>query len=287
MPGTMLLGYDVESSDPEITRPFLNRARELHNRLGVPATLFIVGQTLEQSISQFQEISADPLFDFQQHTYSHKLLKSLHIDDGKTIRVVRGVGPDEAREEVRKTVRILKERLGVDCIGLTGPWTYYRGLRDRPDLLEMLWEEGIRFIRTDGRNEKDWHPVAMDVQPYWYDQFKFWPPSGRPEPSPTSPPPLLEIPTHGWHDCVIRAEVLGWQDLDGWTDSVVPYIDRAASGDLVFSQCQHDWSSTREDPQMRATDRLLRYALDSGLSVMTCKQFYEERQSAKVSAEAA
>ena len=52
------------------------------------------------------------------------------------------------------------------CIGLTGPWCYYRGLRDRLDILQVLWEEGLRFTRADGRNEHDRHPVAIDVQPY-------------------------------------------------------------------------------------------------------------------------
>ena len=157
---------------------------------------------------QFRAIAQDPLFDLQQHTYSHQLLKTVHIDDGKSIRVVRGVSPEETRQEVRKTTELLRTALGVECIGITGPWCYYRGLRDRPDILQVLWEEGIRFTRTDGRNEHDWHPVAIDLQPYWYDALGF--------------PDILEIPIHGWHDCVIRGEVLGWHDLDGYVASVRP-----------------------------------------------------------------
>src|SRR5215212_5052451 len=57
-------------------------------------------------------------------------------------------------------------RAGRPCIGLTGPWCYYRGLRDRLDILQVLWEEGLRFTRADGRNEHDRHPVAIDVHPY-------------------------------------------------------------------------------------------------------------------------
>ena len=74
--GTMLIGYDVEAHGAEdVTPRFLDQARALHHRLGVPATLFVVGQTLEQWVSAFQSIAADPLFDLQQHTYSHQLLK--------------------------------------------------------------------------------------------------------------------------------------------------------------------------------------------------------------------
>jgi peptidoglycan/xylan/chitin deacetylase (PgdA/CDA1 family) len=260
----MLIGYDVEAGGAQgVTSHFLEQASAIHNRLGVPATLFIVGQTLECWVPEFQAIAADPLFDLQQHTYSHQLLKTVHIDDGKSIRVVRGVSPEETRQEVRKTTELLRKHLGAECIGLTGPWCYYRGLRDRPDILEVLWEQGLRFTRTDGRNERDWHPVSMDLQPYWYDALGF--------------PEMLEIPIHGWHDCVIRAEVLGWVDLEGYVQSVIPYIDRAAAEDKVFSLCQHDWSSIREDPQMHATERLIRYAQAQGVRLMTYRAYYEER----------
>src|SRR5262245_26281307 len=135
MQGIMLIGYDVEALGAgDVTPRFLRQARALHDQLGVPATLFIVGQTLEQWVQEFQTIAADPLFDLQQHTYSHQLLKTVHIDDGKSIRVVRGVSLAETRQEVRKTSELLQEHLDVACIGLTGPWCYYRGLRDRPDI---------------------------------------------------------------------------------------------------------------------------------------------------------
>jgi hypothetical protein len=100
--------------------------------------LFVVGQTLERWLPQFQDIAGDPLFDIQQHTYSHQLLKTVYIEDGRSVRVVPGVSTEETREEVRKTSMILAEHLGVLCIGLTGPWCYYRGLRDRPDILQVL-----------------------------------------------------------------------------------------------------------------------------------------------------
>ena len=267
--GTMLIGYDVEARGAEdVTPRFLDQARALHHRLEVPATLFVVGQTLEQWVSAFQSIAADPLFDLQQHTYSHQLLKTVYIDDGRSIQVVRGVSPEETRQEVRRTSALLREHLGVTCVGLTGPWCYYRGLRDRPDILEVLWEEGICFTRTDGRNQHDWHPVPIDLQPYWYEALGF--------------PEILEIPIHGWHDCVIRAEVLGWEDLEGYVESMKPYIDRAAIEDKVFSLCQHDWSSIREDPEMRATEALIRYAQAKGLRFMSYRAYYDECKAARL-----
>jgi hypothetical protein len=63
--------------------------------------------------------------------------------------------------------------------------------------------------------------------------------------------------------------------VDGYVDSVRPYIDRAAAEDKVFSLCQHDWSSIRADPQMRATEALIRYAQDQGLRLMSYRAYYE------------
>jgi peptidoglycan/xylan/chitin deacetylase (PgdA/CDA1 family) len=261
--GTMLVGYDVEWwGDDDVTPRFLRRAREIHRELGIPATLFIVGRTLERWPHAFDDIAGDPLFDLQQHTYSHQLLKTVYIDKGHEIQVERGVGLEEIRREVRRTTALLHQHLGVECTGLTGPWGYYRGLRDRPDILQVLWEEGIRFTRTDGRNEKDWHPVELDLQPYWYEPLGF--------------PEMLEIPIHGWHDSTIRAEVLSWDDLDGYVRSVTPYIDRAADEGLVLSFLQHDWTSICEDPRMRATEDLLLRARRRGLQFQTYYDYYRQ-----------
>jgi peptidoglycan/xylan/chitin deacetylase (PgdA/CDA1 family) len=152
--GTMLIGCNVEwLGEGNVTLRFLEQARSLHNRLGVLATLFIVGQTLERWIAQFRAMASDSFFDLQQHTYSHQLLKTVYIEDGRSVRVVRGVTIEQTREEVHKTTSLLQQHLGVECIGLTGPWCYYRGLRDRPGILQVLWEEGIRFKRKAATNE--------------------------------------------------------------------------------------------------------------------------------------
>jgi peptidoglycan/xylan/chitin deacetylase (PgdA/CDA1 family) len=263
MPGIMLVGYDVEEPDPATTQHFLTQACRLHDDLGFPATLFVVGRTLQHSVPAFREIAQDPLFNLQQHTYSHKLLKTVCIDDGKSVRIVRGETLETIRDEVRRTNTLLAELLGITCTGITGPWCYYRGLRDRPDILEVLWEEGIRFTRTDGRNAQDWHPVALDLQPYWYEAQGF--------------PKMLEVPIHGWHDCVLRDAVLGWDDLDGYVADVRGYLDRAAADDRVYSLCSHDWSSIRADPDLSATRRILEAGLALGLKPMTYAAYYEQR----------
>src|SRR4051812_5013717 len=61
---------------------------------------------------------------------------------------------------------------------------------------------------------------------------------------------------------------------------------RAAEG-LAFSLCQHDWSSIRADPQMRATETLIRYAQEQGLRFMSYRSYYEACKDSREAAASA
>jgi peptidoglycan/xylan/chitin deacetylase (PgdA/CDA1 family) len=268
--GTFLIGYDVESANPDVTGPFLRRVEQIHEETGVPATFFLCGRTIEKNTDALRTLAAHPLFDFQQHTYNHVLLKTVCIEDPQEgMRFFRGGTLDQIRDEVHRTTTLLRDALGVACTGLTGPYAYYRGLMDRPDILEILWDEGIRFTRTWGRNERDWQPVSLEVQPFCYDVQGF--------------PELLEVPLHGWQDISLRKTV-GWANYDAFLAGVYPYMERAAQEGLVFSYCTHDHSSTREDPQMRITGALLRRARELGMETPTYAEYYRQHVSVAASA---
>ena len=263
---TFLIGYDVETRNVDVTRPFLRRCLEIHEATGVPATFFLTGRTLELNREELRPFAAHPLFDFQQHAYSHMLLKSVCIEDPVDgVSFHRGGTLEQIRDEVRRTSELLQSEYGIRCEGLTGPYCYYRGLVDRPDILEILWEEGIRFTRTWGRNAKDWQPVELEVQPFRYALQGF--------------PELLEVPIHGWQDISLRKSV-GWSNHQGFLDVELPYLDRAAAEGLVFSYCTHDHSSTRDDPQMAITEALLRHAKSLGVTTMTYAAYYEREMAA-------
>ena len=266
--GTLLIGYDVEYWEADGTTPsFLERARQVHERWDAPATLFLLGRTLELHPQEVRRAVTGSVFDVGQHTYTHQLFKTLVIEHLDPPLVVRGAPPDVVEDEVRRTTELIADVLGLECVGLTAPWTYYRGLRDRPDVLEVLWRQGIRWLRSDGRDAHDWQPAPM-TQPYWYAV------SGYPD--------MLEMPTHGWHDCVVRESVLGWDDLTGYVDLVTTYLDRAAEEDLVLSLCAHDWSSVRGDPDLWHVEEILRRARMRGLTLKGYGQEYRERAAARV-----
>lgn len=262
---TLLIGYDVEIQDPEgweITKRFLKIAPEIHKQLHAPCTFFVCGKTLENNIADFQRVrDRYPLIDFQQHTYSHVLLKTVVMERENNIELYRGGTLEQIREEVEKTSNLLKKHLNVDCIGLTGPYGYYRGLSDRPDILEILYELGIRFTRTYARNEKDYQPVAFEIQPFWYK------PQGFAD--------MLEFPVQGWQDVYLRGRY-GWANLEDYLEHIKRDIDYIAQHDLTWCYVQHDHSSIREDPQMTMTRAIIEYALEKGVRLLSYKDYYEK-----------
>ena len=265
---TLLLGYDVESRGTggfgfEEAARFLKVAVPLHKELQVPCTLFICGMTLENNIKEFQKVGAEhaDLFDLQQHTYSHVLLKTVVQDNETGITVYSGGDPGKIREEIQKTNGLFKKYLDVNCIGLTGPYGYYRGLSDRLDLLKILHESGIRFSRTFARNEHDWFPVPFSKQPFWYEEQGFG--------------DILEFPVQGWQDCVWRNSH-GWDKHEEYFQHIKKGIDYIAEHKLTWNYVQHDWSSLKEDPEMLITRRIITYALERGVRIRSYLDYYKE-----------
>jgi len=258
---TFLFGYDVEAPNPALTGAFLAQMQAIHHELRVPASLFLVGRTLEHSAAALRPVAGDPLFDVQQHTYSHTLLKTVcEVSDRGTL-LKRGGSLEQIDEDLGRANEAIERLLGVRCSAITGPWNYYRGLSDRPDILELLQKHGLTTSRCWGRNERDWQPVTLDVQPFWYAAQGF--------------PDILEVGIHGWQDCLRRSRI-GWDQLADYVALTCRDLDEAAERDCVFSYCQHDWSSIRADPEMTATRAILEHALRQGFRMLHYRQFYDE-----------
>lgn len=262
------MGYDVEnyldrskSLDLSVTLHFLEQMRKVHTDLNAPCTLFICGRLLEEPdiIKSLLSLKEYDLFDLQQHTYSHQRLKTVVQNDGEKIKIFKGVSLEKIQKEVERTSLLFKEKLCVSCSGITGPYGYYRGLMDRPDILEILHRLGIRFTRTYLRNQNDWGPLPIDVQPFTYKTQGF--------------PDILEIPSQGWQDIMFfRAN--DW-DRDAFLNYGKDMINTIEKQDLVWSVCQHDWTSCRKDPNMDYTRAFLEYAQSKGVTVSSHKDYRE------------
>jgi peptidoglycan/xylan/chitin deacetylase (PgdA/CDA1 family) len=268
MSGTFLIGYDVEAGNPDVTRAFLATARRVHEELSAPCTLFVVGRTLRQSPDAFADLHGHPLFDLQQHTETHLRLKTVYQENADGVTVFPGGSPEQVRADVAAAQATFAELLGFRPTGLTGPYNYYRGLCDRPDLVEIVRDEGIRFLRTWGRDAHDWQPTPF-FAPFTLAPLGF--------------PDVWEYGIHGWQDCLLREQV-GWANLDAYFARMRQDIDHAAAADGYFSYAQHDWSSIRDDPEMTLTRRILAYVRERGMRIVAYATDHAERAAAGAAA---
>ena len=240
MSGTILMGYDVETAS-ESTKGFLEGAQELHRKYDVPWTIYLTGQTIEARTDDIKRAADDPLLTVAQHTYNHVLLKSIYMTpgDGKPIHgdeetaFVAGGTLEQIREEIESTQKLLADRIGIQCRGLTGPWGYYRGLVDRPDILQVLEDNGIRWIRTYARDERDCQPTPFTVQPFFYRQHGF--------------PEILELGVQGYQDDFYWERFDDRRHGETYQDYLYATLREVADNDWVWNLCSHDHDTATKE----------------------------------------
>ncbi|MHA1697384.1 MAG: hypothetical protein ACTSWN_00935, partial [Promethearchaeota archaeon] len=135
------------------------------------------------------------------------------------------------------------------------------------DILAVLHDCGIRFIRSYGRNERSFNPVPLDVQPFFYKEQGF--------------PDLLECPVQGWQDCIWR-DRFGWKA--NWEKQVYMDLDYISEKGLYLGLVQHDWSSIKADKKMDKTAAIIDYALKRNLVIEHYLDFYKRMLSTGKSA---
>jgi peptidoglycan/xylan/chitin deacetylase (PgdA/CDA1 family) len=280
--GTILVGYDTETAavgealslftespnfplyaralDPDTCREALELLTDIHADVGVPATLFVCGRTLLHALEPVRAAKASGLFDVQQHTFSHVPFKDIVYSAGPgLVGTIRAAPPEALLEELAFTSRLLREQLGSECVGLRTPFGYYRGLRDRPDLLAIVRATGLRYVTSWGRNEANSNPTPW-VQPFAYTEEGY--------------PDILELPFQFWLDVV-------WFDQHGYDTgpellaALEGAVDVIADADLVYGACFHDWVAVASDERRVGWLRgFLRYAVEQGVEVTTYTDYW-------------
>jgi peptidoglycan/xylan/chitin deacetylase (PgdA/CDA1 family) len=85
-----LIRYDTESGDKEKMSGFLAKAVAVHRTHRIPVSLFCTGGAVERREDEFrafhEEVKDDPLFDVQDHSYSHI---GVGYEKGKPVEVLR------------------------------------------------------------------------------------------------------------------------------------------------------------------------------------------------------
>lgn len=278
----VLIGYDVEACaigeglaclgahtghgmgeaiDRAATRRGLEIVLRNHEEFEAPATLFVCGRTLVHNLDVLAPFVEHPLFDIQQHTYSHVLLK----DDGWKGGTFLASPPEAVWQEITQTNEAFRRLLGVEIYGLRTPHGYFEGISDRPEMLEVVSDCGIRFISSWGRNAEGGNPTPMSVQPYWYADQGY--------------PDLLEIPFQGWLDGTWFEE-FGIDRGREYAEVLVASADEAARSDGVYGACFHDWAQIRYgEAETGWVNRLLSHCRATGIPLVSYAGYYQERLS--------
>jgi len=273
MSGTIILGYDIESAS-ESTGGFLRGATELHNRYDVPWTIYLTGRTVEACAEDILEVVEEPLLSIGQHTYGHALLKCVYMmpGDGEPVHgqspnfFIGACSPDEVREEIGKAQAVIADRLGVECHGITGPWLYYRGLVDRPDLLQILRDNDLRWVRMWGRDSRDCQPTPFTVQPFFYADQGF--------------PEILELGCQGYQDDFYWDRFDDRRYGETYEDYLLATLEQVAANDWVWNVDAHDHGTpTREaffQTKGKWLENFITRARDLGIRFTSPVDFYEE-----------
>ncbi len=273
MPGTILVGVDVESANQN-SATYARHGVEFLEQEGIPATWYVTGQSLERYPDAFRQADRSGAVDIQSHTYSHLLLKTVLIEvppgctiHGKTDWFIKpGATVEQVDADLGRAQKVFEDVLGRRAIGLTGPWGYYRGLGDRLDLLEIVHRHGFRFLRTFARNERDGQPVPMVWQPYFYRAQDL--------------PDVLELFIHDYQDDFYYIAFNSLPDASTYGEHLHRMAEHVAANNFVWSLATHDHScDTPEDFRTKTSwlRDLVRYAKGLGIRFLTGSQYYAER----------
>mgnify|MGYP000911727872 FL=1 len=127
-----IAAYDTESQG---CLAACRKIVEVHKRLEMPATFFLVGRTLEANAAEYKALLSDPLFEVASHTWSHKLL----CDNAMC---GKAVSPEEKREEILKSKALIEQVFERPCVGLRPAVGFDTGFKGATDVLALVREAG-------------------------------------------------------------------------------------------------------------------------------------------------
>jgi len=155
-----LLRYDTEGGEAESMAGFFEKAVEVHRENDIPATFFCRGGAIDAREADFrqfgEEVKDDPLFDIQDHSYSHI---GVGYDFGQPVDVLRA----DYERSFAAHERVFGPRpVGISICGTGGRdgkrLSGFDATEKSRAEFEMLVGLGIRMVNTfltDRRESRD------------------------------------------------------------------------------------------------------------------------------------
>lgn len=268
--------YDTEQ--PGACLAACRTIAEVHRRRRIPATFFIVGKLLESDGAAFRELLDEPeLFEIASHTYSHRMLRD-HPVCGPAIR------DWEVHEEILRGKELVEDTFGRECLGVRPGCSFENGLAAAPAVLEKVADAGLRYVSSHAWGPHSTLPAPL-TQAYTYEADGF--------------ADLWELPTHGWHENVLKGHnatpgrLLLWPPIypecqpTSYVETVEEefavhrfFIDRAVADGLEYvSLIWHPWSLARFDPPMKMLDLVFDHAERRGMTFARYEDLWRRRQA--------
>lgn len=243
-----LLRYDTEHSAREEMAGFFEKVIEVHRAEGIPATFFCTGRAIEEREADFRafyaEVGNDPLFDIQDHSYSH-------IGLGYT----KGKSLDRLKADYERSFAV-HERvfgkcpIGVSVCGTSGEdGDQLRGFDETEkgrEEIGMMAELGLRMINS--------HLLHLDET----TEFGNFAAVGHPE--------IMGFPS-GYSDT-------GWfcgKEYESAMAYILSQITEHSRNGKAMPLMLHDWAAWTYAPDQELTHvkRMAAHAREQGYELAT------------------
>jgi hypothetical protein len=176
---------------------------------------------------------------------------------------------DEIKFEINRTNQLINDVLGMQCEGMTSPWGYYRGLVDRPDVLRILDDNGIQWIRSNARDFMDCQPTPFEEQPFFYADQGF--------------PEILELDVQGYKDDFYWERFDDRRYRDNYEDYLYAMLSQVAENGWIWNICSHGHQTATAEifdaTRGKWLRALMERAMDADIRFLSPVQLYNEMRN--------
>jgi hypothetical protein len=225
---------------------------------------FAVGRVLEQENVDWLKEIAEEGHPIGNHTYDHVNVLATKPADiqfrfARAPWLIEGKQPREViRENIRMTSAALKSRVGVEPAGFRTPGGFATGLKDRPDVQQMLAELGFSWVSSLYPAHEIGTPKSEPTAAV-YDSIVKAQEAAQPF---VYPKGLIEVPMSPISD--IGAFRGGRWKLDWFLEAIRLAVEAVIDKRGVFDFLGHPSCLYVVDPEFRAIDLICNLVKKAG-----------------------